>query len=530
MRLIHAITIATLAGSAASAQPVAKQLVEDADAVETLLHQLSAPTANLWASLHLLEDLDADGVRDVLVTHQKPLPANPVTLGENFKAFVRSSRSGGALLDFPPDETKAFKTAHAAAVMIDDINDDGVRDIAAGRTLQGRGIGLRVHCGVTGEMLLAPYEDDILFPYGVSMIPWDDMDGDGQPDLLMGRVPSGGVGVPSEPFAYWSPQSGQLTPFRPAGYVSSTSIDGFTLLDLGVGVTGARELLATFMPTSSQSSFGFVMLGGNPLRTVTTNFDSPVAGAVRSGDFNDDGYNEVVLARGWPTTDTPPFEYGTPIFSGELPSTEWPPVAPLVIHTSSIVVELDTGVTEVRTNPSNAIVALGDATGDGFPDYAFLGRFNGSDIFAENVCLVAVCGRTGTAFFAAEQQNAEGSLTPVFPTRSVNSMSAFRGRDALVSPGDINNDGAPDLLLLVLRDDYTLDPPTREQLLLTHYLPTPCIGDADFDRVVDLADLNAVLTNFGAQDITLPADLNASGVVDFADLNLVLSAFGASCD
>ncbi|MGP1311187.1 MAG: hypothetical protein ACTS27_13420, partial [Phycisphaerales bacterium] len=71
--------------------------------------------------------------------------------------------------------------------------------------------------------------------------------------------------------------------------------------------------------------------------------------------------------------------------------------------------------------------------------------------------------------------------------------------------------------------------PVREQLLVTHYLPTPCTGDTDFDRAVNFTDLNAVLSNFGAQDITSPADLNASGVVDFADLNLVLSAFGTNC-
>jgi hypothetical protein len=52
----------------------------------------------------------------------------------------------------------------------------------------------------------------------------------------------------------------------------------------------------------------------------------------------------------------------------------------------------------------------------------------------------------------------------------------------------------------------------------------------DFDRVVNFADLNTVLSNFGAADITLPADLNADGVVNFADLNLVLSAFGAQSD
>lgn len=62
----------------------------------------------------------------------------------------------------------------------------------------------------------------------------------------------------------------------------------------------------------------------------------------------------------------------------------------------------------------------------------------------------------------------------------------------------------------------------------------PCAADFSLDDVIDFADLNAVLSNFGASG--LPAgvlnagDANADGVVDFTDLNAVLSAFGTTCD
>ncbi len=57
----------------------------------------------------------------------------------------------------------------------------------------------------------------------------------------------------------------------------------------------------------------------------------------------------------------------------------------------------------------------------------------------------------------------------------------------------------------------------------------PCAGDANGDRVVNFADLNVVLSNFGGIGVGLPGDLNGDGAVNFADLNLVLSSFGVSC-
>jgi len=57
---------------------------------------------------------------------------------------------------------------------------------------------------------------------------------------------------------------------------------------------------------------------------------------------------------------------------------------------------------------------------------------------------------------------------------------------------------------------------------------TPCDGDANGDQMVDLADLNLVLANFGTA--SEEGDLDDSGSVDLADLNLVLANFGNSCD
>lgn len=56
----------------------------------------------------------------------------------------------------------------------------------------------------------------------------------------------------------------------------------------------------------------------------------------------------------------------------------------------------------------------------------------------------------------------------------------------------------------------------------------PCPGDTNGDRVIDFADLNVVLSDFGSVGI-LAGDVDHDGDCDFSDLNLVLSGFGQSC-
>lgn len=57
----------------------------------------------------------------------------------------------------------------------------------------------------------------------------------------------------------------------------------------------------------------------------------------------------------------------------------------------------------------------------------------------------------------------------------------------------------------------------------------PCPGDANGDRIVNFADLNIVLGEFGMTGVGLAGDVNGDGAVNFADLNLVLSNFGLAC-
>jgi probable HAF family extracellular repeat protein len=61
--------------------------------------------------------------------------------------------------------------------------------------------------------------------------------------------------------------------------------------------------------------------------------------------------------------------------------------------------------------------------------------------------------------------------------------------------------------------------------------PTPCPGDVNSDRVVELADLAILLAHFGTPSGATLADgdLDGNGRVDLSDLAILLSHFGTTC-
>ncbi len=56
-----------------------------------------------------------------------------------------------------------------------------------------------------------------------------------------------------------------------------------------------------------------------------------------------------------------------------------------------------------------------------------------------------------------------------------------------------------------------------------------CPGDTNGDNLVNFADLNTVLADFGMSAAGLAGDVNGDGVVNFTDLNEVLANFGSGC-
>ncbi|MEP0846553.1 MAG: hypothetical protein HRF50_06985 [Phycisphaerae bacterium] len=58
---------------------------------------------------------------------------------------------------------------------------------------------------------------------------------------------------------------------------------------------------------------------------------------------------------------------------------------------------------------------------------------------------------------------------------------------------------------------------------------TDCPGDLNGDGAIDLADLSALLTNFGGSGGAAQGDLDGDGDVDLADLSAMLERFGTFC-
>lgn len=56
-----------------------------------------------------------------------------------------------------------------------------------------------------------------------------------------------------------------------------------------------------------------------------------------------------------------------------------------------------------------------------------------------------------------------------------------------------------------------------------------CTGDVDGNLVVDIEDISALISNWGATGLGATGDVNQDEIVDLADLAIVLSAYGSSC-
>jgi hypothetical protein len=79
--------------------------------------------------------------------------------------------------------------------------------------------------------------------------------------------------------------------------------------------------------------------------------------------------------------------------------------------------------------------------------------------------------------------------------------------------------------------DFNLNAAAQDVWLATLPAPDASVpGDLNGDGVVNFADLNLVLSNFGTSGAPgmTAGDANGDGVVDFSDLNIVLSNFGAA--
>ncbi|MEP0847380.1 MAG: hypothetical protein HRF50_11265 [Phycisphaerae bacterium] len=91
---------------------------------------------------------------------------------------------------------------------------------------------------------------------------------------------------------------------------------------------------------------------------------------------------------------------------------------------------------------------------------------------------------------------------------------------------------APDGVVTVVGYGYNVETGRYEALMWRSVAAPACPGDLDGDGDVDLADLSALLTNYGAGAGMTYADgdIDGDGDVDLADLSALLTAFGTACN
>ena len=130
---------------------------------------------------------------------------------------------------------------------------------------------------------------------------------------------------------------------------------------------------------------------------------------------------------------------------------------------------------------------------------------------AENVWYYTIWVADNPDFIGAVVDGFETSNTQIsLPPNYLDEATTYYWQVQAISPSGATRYGNPELATFT-----------------TIGLDVPCLGDADGDGMVDLADLNAVLANFGQSGVV--GDVNGDDQIDLLDLNIVLGAFGVPC-
>ena len=175
-----------------------------------------------------------------------------------------------------------------------------------------------------------------------------------------------------------------------------------------------------------------------------------------------------------------------------------------------------TGVVAIRWTQATGMVSIGDLPGD-----LVSGRANG--VSADGSVVVGQ-GYTAGNFHA-------------FIWTAGTGMQNLR--DVLVNDLGLTNltDWRLDVALAISADGLTVvgygRDPNAQFVAWRAHLGNGCEldGDLDYDDDVDLADLAALLANFGRGDAggIEDGDIDGNGTVDLADLSMLLASFGTTC-
>lgn len=446
--------------------------------------------AHFGRSIDIAGDVDGDGYDDIIVG----------AIGDHTNgsfagsAWVYSGYDGSLLHVFRGDKAGDYLGLSVSGA--GDVNGDGFDDVIVGvpGEFGSAADHARVYSGVDGAVLLTFMGTTSNDNFGSAVSGAGDVNNDGFSDLI--------VGAPA--FDLHGPESGLARVFSGSDGAILFSFYGETQISfLGDSVSGVGDIdqdgfddVVVGAPGENNYSGAVRVYSGHDGSILYTfhgdseylDFGFSVSGA---GDVNGDGVVDVIV--GAPSDNSNGSNSGLArVFSG----------ADGAILYTFYGDDRDDFL-------GRSVSGAGDIDGDGFADL-----------------IVGAPGAGRQAGLARVFSGRDGSILYSFEGTTHGPQTDHVGQ-AVAGGGDINGDGIPDFVIAAPGEGGSGFGESVGRVRV--YVSQACPGDSNDDGVVDVADLNAVLTAYGQTGPALAADVTGDLTVNFVDLNVVLGRFGAPC-
>jgi Ca2+-binding RTX toxin-like protein len=412
---------------AVRAEPVYSPLVLD--------DPIPQPYAQFGQAVAGAGDVNGDGKPDVLIG------ASAQDVGDNRsqgQAFVISGADRSLLytLDDPTPQVNAAFGGLVSGVR--DVNGDGTPDLlvaAAGQTVDGnyqQGQAF-VFNGANGHLLHTldnPAPQESAF-FGGAVAGTGDVNGDGTPDLLVAAPRQTVDGNVDQGQAFvFSGADGRLLHTLDDPTPQSGAEFGYAVAGVGdVNGDGLADLLVTALSQNVDANAGqgqaFVFSGADGTHLYTLDNPTPQSysgfgrAAAEAGDVNGDGTPDLLIAAFWQTVSGYEFQGQAFVFSGK---------------DGSLLLTLDDPTLNAGAQFGSAVAGVGDVDGDGKPDL-----------------LVGAPGQKVGKLFGLGQafvfSGADGRLVHTLDLGDPLSQPYTGFGSAVAGAGDVNGDGAPDVLV-----------------------------------------------------------------------------------